>query len=224
MKKYLAVLTVLGIIAFGLVSFAQDKPASSQKPGQQAQVPGGPGERLKTWLNLTPDQETKLKEFQKARQDEMTSFRDQMKKMRDELGPLMKDSKAEANKINGLIDQITKLQAERMKKGVQNGRNFEKIFTPEQLEKLKNVRGGLRGFGLGLGMGLGMRGPGIGPGPGMRGQGQMGPGMQRGMGRMGMGPMGQSMRGGMGPMNRMRALGQRLRFLRRWGFRPGWRW
>ncbi len=238
MKKYLAILTVIGIIAFGFLSFAQEKPAPQPKPGQQAAAPGGPMQRLKNWLNLTPDQETKLKEFQKARQDEQKAFGDQMKKLRDELAPLMKDSKSDTNKINGLIDQTTKLQADRMKKGVLNERNLEKIFTPDQLEKVKNARTGMRGLGMGLRMGLGMRGAGMDPGamtgPGMRGgagqmgrgqmgMGQMGPGVRGGMG-FGRGPGMMNGRGAMGPMNRLRDLGRRLRTLRRWGFWRGLGW
>jgi Spy/CpxP family protein refolding chaperone len=246
MKKYLAVLTVIGILAFGFISFAQEKPAPPAKPGQQAAAPAGPMQRLKNWLNLTPDQESKLKEFQKARQDEQQAFGDQMKKLRDELAPLMKDSKSDTNKVNGLIDQISKLQADRMKKGVLNERNLEKVFTPDQLEKLKNTRTGLRGLGMGLQMGLGMRGMGMGPGAmGQMGRGQMGPGMrggagQMGRGQMGMGQMGPGMRGGMGfgrgagmmngrgamgpMMNRLRALVQRIRQMRRSGFWRGLGW
>lgn len=227
MKKYLAVLTVIGIIAFGFISFAQEKPAPPAKPGQQAAAPAGPMQRLKNWINLTPDQEAKLKEFQKARQDEQKAFGDQMKKLREELAPLMKDSKSDTNKVNGLIDQVTKLQADRMKKGVLNERNLEKIFTPDQLEKLKNARTGLRGLGMGLRMGLGMRGAGMEPGAmgrmgrGQMGMGQMGPGMRGGMG-FGRGPGMMNGRGAMGPMmNRLRALVQRIRQLRRGGFWRG---
>ena len=117
MKKYLAVLTVIGIIAFGFISFAQEKPAPAPKPGQQAAAPAGADAEAEE-LGLTPDQEAKLKEFQKARQDEQKAFGDQMKKLRGELAPLMKDSKSDTNKVNGLIDQITKLRADRSRKAL----------------------------------------------------------------------------------------------------------
>jgi Spy/CpxP family protein refolding chaperone len=235
MKKSLAVLTVIGLLGFGFFAFAQNKPAPSPqaKPGQQAPGPNGPMQRLKAWLNLTPEQVTKLQDFRKANQEGQKAFQDQMKKLRDELGPLMKDSKSDQNKINGLIDQVAKLSADRIKRGYQNARNLEKIFTPDQLDKLKRVGGVLQGFGMGLRQGLGMRGAGQG-----RGFGQ-GPGMRGGMGRQGMGQMAPGMRGGMGMgpgrgmmnqpgamnrMNRLRMLGQRIRMLKGFGFLWGLGW
>ena len=80
---------------------------------------------------------------------------------------------------------------------------FEKILTPEQVEKLQKLREQRERFGRGMGgpamRGQGMRqfgtgGPGIG-GRGMGGYGMRGPGMAGpGMGRFGMGAPG--MRGG----------------------------
>jgi Spy/CpxP family protein refolding chaperone len=127
MKKYVAVLTVIGLFGLGLVAFAQDKtaPTPPAKPGRQAPGQNGPMERLKNWLNLTPEQVTKLQDFRKANQDGQKAFRDQMTKLRQELGPLMKDAKSDRNKINGLVDQVAKLAADRMKRGIQNARSLE---------------------------------------------------------------------------------------------------
>ena len=58
---------------------------------------------------------------------------------------LMKDPKANAARIDGLIDGMSKLRADRLKAAIRTRGEFEKIFTPEQLEKMKAHRGGLPG-------------------------------------------------------------------------------
>lgn len=196
MKKYFAALTILGFLFLSVGGFAQQPPAKQEKPAAQAQKVPLAG--LKEFLQLTPDQEAKIKEMQKARQEDQKSFREQMQKLRGELAPLLKDSKADQNKINGLVDQIAKLGAERTKKVLANRNPMQKILTPEQLEKLKNapprmrarsgLAGGMPGMGPGMGGGGMMMQPGMGQGAG-RGGMMMRPGMGRGMG---MGPMGRT--------------------------------
>ena len=187
MKKYFAVITILGFLFMSVGGFAQQPPAKEEKPAQGAPAQRGPMAHLKDFLQLTPEQEAKLKEMQKARQEAQTAFRDQMRKLRGELAPLLKDPKADQNKINGLVDQIAKLGAERTKKALADRNPLQRILTPEQLEKLKNAPPRMRGLG---GM-MGLRpGQGAGMGPGRMGamRGRM---MQSdlGMGR-GMLPMG----------------------------------
>ena len=176
MKKYFATIAIIVLFAFGLSAFAQEKtppPAKPDKPAAQ-----GPLGRVKEALQLTPEQETKLKEFAKARQEENKAFNEQMKKMRTDMQALRNDPKADPNKVNGLIDQMFKFQADRAKAQFKNQKDREKIFTPEQLEKMKNgrqmlMRGGMRGGfmggfmpgrmggpgGMGFGRGMMMRGP-----------------------------------------------------------------
>ena len=184
MRKYFAVLTILGFLFLSAGTFAQQPPAKPEKPAKPAPAQQGPQANMKDFLQLTAEQESKLKDMQKTRQEEQKAFRGQMQKLRGELAPLLKDPKADQNKINGLVDQIAKLGADRTKKVLANRNPLQKILTPEQLEKMKNAPPRMMGRGGMMG-GRGME-------PGMQGQGQgMGPGMNRGMGQ-GMGPgMGQ---------------------------------
>ncbi len=165
MKRYAVIAALVALVAFGSAAFAQDKPA--EKPKIAAPAAPAPMARMKDALQLTPEQQAKLQEFQKARQAENQAFGDQMKKLREEMQALRQADKPESAKMNGLIDQIFKLQAERAKAGIKNAQEREKIFTPEQLEKMKNGRMGMRGPGQGMapGMGMGMR---MQPGMGMR--------------------------------------------------------
>jgi Spy/CpxP family protein refolding chaperone len=215
MKKYLTALTILGFLFMSAGVSAQQPAAKQEKPAKPAPAQRGPLANLKDFLQLTPDQEAKLKDMQKVRQEEQKAFRDQMQKLRGELRPLLNDQKADQNKINGLIDQIAKLGADRTKKVLANRNPLQKILTPDQLEKLKNAPPRMMGRGM-----MGGRGMGQGIGPmgqrGMMGGRGMGLGMgQRGMMmRPGMGPgWGQGM--GMGPQGR-RGLGMQIRaFVRR---------
>lgn len=216
MRKCLTALTIIGFLFLTVGGSAQQPPAKPEKPAKPAPGPQGPLANLKDFLKLTPEQEAKLKDFEKARQGEMKAFREQMQKLRGELNPLVKDPKADQSKINGLIDQISKLNADRMKKGLANRNPLQKILTQEQLDKLNQVRGRMmrqgmmmrgRGMGMGRGMGSGrgqlmQRGRFMGP----RGQQFMGPG-QRGFGGRGM----------MGPGS-----GRTWRLMRRPGMWPGW--
>jgi Spy/CpxP family protein refolding chaperone len=220
MKKSLIGLIALGLLCGGLVLSAQERPAPAPRvkaapaaPGQRGPIPL---ERLKNALGLTDDQVAKLQEQRKAQQEGQKAFRDGMQKLRGELAPLLRDPKADPNKVNGLFDQIAKLGADRSKKLFAERQGLAKILTPEQLAKLQNLRGRAAGP-----MGPGMMGPGM-----RRGMGQMGRGMMMGPrgGRM-MGPglgMRQGMRGGMGMgvrprMNARPGLrGRILRWFRGW--------
>ncbi len=200
MRKCLAALTIMGFLFLTVGVYAQQPPAKPEKPAKPEPGPRGPLANLKDFLKLTPEQEAKIKDMQKARQDEQKAFRDEMQKLRGELNPLLKDPKADQNKINSLVDQIAKLGADRTKKVLANRNPLQKILTPEQLEKLKNAPARMMG-GRGRGPGMqGMRqgmGPGMGRGmgPGMHQRMRPGLGMGRGMGMGFMGPQGFRGRG-----------------------------
>ncbi len=92
------------------------------------------------YLDLTSDQKAKLEEFWKARQEERKAFLDQMEKFRTELGELRKDPQANEKKIDALIDEMFKLRAGRLKSSFKHQAEVKKIFTPEQQEKLTELR------------------------------------------------------------------------------------
>jgi Spy/CpxP family protein refolding chaperone len=161
MKRYFGKIMVMALIAafvFASFSYAQDETA----PARQKQPGATVGGDWRNALNLTPDQETKLKAFREARQKESQDFREEMRKMQTELRDLTKDPKADLKKVDGLIDEMSKLRASRQKASFRNREEMKKIFTPEQLEKMQNVGGRLNrpgrmmgrgGFGPGMGMG-----------------------------------------------------------------------
>jgi len=226
MKKYFVTIAIVALAAFALSAFAQDKAAALAPAQPDKQVAGRPLARVKEALQLTPEQEARMKEFRKAREEENKAFTEQMKKVRTDMQALQKDDKADPNKVNGLIDQMFKLQADRAKSQFKNRKDMEKIFTPEQLQKIKSrggmglgsdrmggfmpgSMGGRGGMGMRMGMRMGM-GMGMGRGTMMRGPMmrfgmRMGRMMQRFMprgGRPGIGAMGRPFGPGRGMMMR----------------------
>ena len=220
MKKYLAGLMILGLLGGGIFLAAQEKPAPAPKPKAAPAAPAQRGqmplERLKNALGLSDEQVAKLQESRKAQQEAQKAFRDEMQKLRGELAPLLRDPKADPNKVNGFFDQIAKLGADQAKKGYAGRQGLAKILTPEQMTKLQNLGGrGMGPMGMGLGMRQGMPPLGRGQMMGPRGGMMMRPGMGQ---RMGMGMRGGSGMGlGRGQMMRP---GLRLRLLR---WLRGWR-
>ncbi len=169
MKNYRMVIGSIAVIFL----FALLSPVLYSQPDQRAPL-------REDRLNLTPEQKTKLEEFRKARQEENEAFFEQMRKMRTDLREMMKDPQANEKKIDGLIDEMSKLRADRMKRSLRNSQEMKKIFTPEQLEKMKDMR-----------MRMGRRAMRFGAFQGPRGMRRMGPGR-------GMRP-GRFFRRGMGP-------------------------
>jgi Spy/CpxP family protein refolding chaperone len=153
-------LAVVLSVVFVTAQETQAPPPAGKKPAAKL----APGEAL----GLTPEQEKSLEEFRKARREEGRAFRDEMMKVREEMRELAKDPKANQAKIDALIDRSAQLRAGREKAAFRNRAERDKIFSPEQLEKMKAFRGrlmgrpGLAGPGrMGLGR-VGMRGPGLG--------------------------------------------------------------
>jgi len=148
-----------------------------QAPAQRGKTPAEKM-RPRQALGITPEQEKALEEFRKARMEEDKSFREEMTKIHTDMRELAKDPKANQGKIDALIDKTAELRAGREKAAFRNRAERDKIFTPEQLEKMKSFRGrlrdrpGLAGRGrMSFGR-MGFRGPGMGrfrePGIGMR--------------------------------------------------------
>jgi Spy/CpxP family protein refolding chaperone len=132
-------------------------PAAYERPGRML---------AREALDLTPDQEKALAEFRKARTGERRAYRDEMSGTREEMRGLAADPEANRAKIEALIDRASRLRAEHEKAAFRHRADRDKIFTPDQREKMKAFRESLatrRGFaGRGtLGIGRpGFRGPG----------------------------------------------------------------
>jgi len=146
--------TTLFLIGFAF-AFAQAPAAKPTQPAQPMQpAPGGPGERLARFLDLTPEQATKLTEIRKAMRADRQAFREEMSKLRPQLREALRDPKADTKSVDGLIDQMSQLRAARLKSTVQSLRSMKNVLTPEQFEKFQEMRSRMawrRGFNRGFG-------------------------------------------------------------------------
>jgi Spy/CpxP family protein refolding chaperone len=152
MNKRLMTTMVTAILAFGLIALAQDKPAAPAKPDRPQMAPM----RGMDDLGITPEQEAKLEAHRKAAIEQQKAFAEQMKKIREEMQALRKDGAApDLAKQEGLIDKMFKLRADQAKATARNRVERDKIFTPEQLEKMKNRRDMIMDEGMGMMRGRG---------------------------------------------------------------------
>ena len=136
-----AVAALLAAAILGPLIAAQDPPPPPGRPG--------PRGRAIAELGLTPDQVKALGEFRKARMNERQAFREEMGRLRGEMRGLIGDPNANQAKIDKLIDQRAKLRADREKGALRARAERNKIFTPEQREKInafRSARPGRMGF------------------------------------------------------------------------------
>ncbi len=140
---------------------AQQSQAPREKP--RAEARSLRQEMVRDLFNITPEQEKKLQELREAGRKDRQAYRDEMLRTRGERRELMKDSRANAAKIDQLIDSRARLRADREKRAFRSREELRKVFTPEQLRKIDKYRGLIRerfaaGEARRWGMGPGTRG------------------------------------------------------------------
>jgi Spy/CpxP family protein refolding chaperone len=122
-------------------------------PGWQ----GGPGAgkgagRWAAELNLTKEQQDKLVELRKRQWEETKPLRDEMYQKRQEMRQLFANPATDDTTILDKQKQMNALQQKMQEKMVQFKLEQRKVFTPEQLNKMKDLP---QGFGKGRGFGKG---------------------------------------------------------------------
>ena len=135
-----AAAALLTAVVLAVFVAAQTPPPRPGRPGPRAARAQAIAD-----LGLTPDQVKALGEFRKARMNERLAFREEMGRFSGEMRALAGDPQANQAKIDKLIDQRARLRAER-EKGVLRARaDRDKIFTPEQREKINAFRSARQG-------------------------------------------------------------------------------
>jgi Spy/CpxP family protein refolding chaperone len=135
MKRYVLFMTlILFFLSFTIFPpNAQGQEAKKPEKKVSRDFPSG----WEDFLDLTPEQKSKLEEFRKKRQEERKESMENMWAVRKELRELMRDPEANEKKILGIYDQLTKLRSNRFEKFVRHRKEIKKILTPEQWEKLE---------------------------------------------------------------------------------------
>jgi Spy/CpxP family protein refolding chaperone len=118
---------------------AQEPPQPGRHAGRR------PGRaRLRAELGLTPEQVQALGLFRQGRREEQRAFRGEMVKLREEMRGFRRDPRADPARMDALIDRSVKLRADRQKQAFRARAERDKIFTPDQLEKIRAFRSGYR--------------------------------------------------------------------------------
>ena len=134
MKRYVLFMTlILFFLSFTIFPpNAQGQEAKKSEKKVSRDHPSGWAD----FLDLTPEQKSKLEEFRKKRQEDRKESMENMRAVRKELRELMRDPEANEKKILGIYDQLAKLRSNCFKRFVQHRKEIKKILIPEQWEKL----------------------------------------------------------------------------------------
>lgn len=139
----LAILIGALVIALPLFACGRNDDEYCGKGRGQMGLTGG----LYNIPNLTSEQTSKIQKLQLNFQKEMLKSRTNLQTKQLELQTLL-DENAEQKKIDAKIDEIAKIRAELMKKGISHRGEVRKILTDEQKAYFD-----LRSFGSGYGNG-----------------------------------------------------------------------
>lgn len=134
MRKYVS-LTVLAafLSLIFLPSFVHGQ--ASERPSRKARVESPPAKR--DILGLTPEQKTKLEELKKLEREKQKAHFESMRKVQLEMRKMMRDPESNEEAILKLYDQMSALRTEQFKNSLLRRKEYRKILTPEQIEKLE---------------------------------------------------------------------------------------
>ncbi len=157
MKKTLVALGLVAVMFMG-VSYVYARgpgfgPGPGTGPGPGAGSGNCPG--CGGALNLTPEQQTQMRELQQKHYNEMAPLREEMFNLRQELRALWAKPNADTRCIQDKTEQMSQLRDQMQDKMVEHRLEARKLLTPDQISAMgagpgKGGRGG-RGFGPGRG-------------------------------------------------------------------------
>lgn len=150
LAKMTAVLMVAGLMAAGPVAYAEspaDNPGDGpgmEQPGAGDEGPGGgPGfqhrgpKAFMKDLNLTPEQQAKVKAQFEAKRESTKALREQMKAKMQALHEEISKSGTKRADVNGLISEINGLKGQMFSGMVDGVFAMKEILTPEQFAKMQ---------------------------------------------------------------------------------------
>ena len=167
MKKFYVTIGLLALMALATASLAVGPgPDAGTNPGQAGGGPGwqkGPGAglggghgRMASYLNLSKEQQDALRALRKQQWEELKPLRDQMSQKRQEMRDLYTNPATNDATIIAKQKELNLLRQQMQDKAVQFRLQHRRIFTPEQLTKLKEMpyghgKGACSGHGRGWG-------------------------------------------------------------------------
>jgi len=153
MKKG-SILSKLSILAILLVlsgsAFAQRGQRNQRVPADKARMAMKEGRtRIEAVLDLSDEQKEEMRSLRADHQKEMRYQHSLINEKNARLRTLMSAPEHDKDAIEMVIDDISGLKGELMKKQIANKEEMKSILSPEQLEKIESL-----GFGNGRRQGL----------------------------------------------------------------------
>lgn len=143
MRKIITVLLVALLMAPLASSFAGEcgYPAQFEEDHEARRAKFAEKmDKLSEELNLTPEQRQQMKEHHQASREEMRSLREKMKENRKALAEELKKENPDRRNINRIASQMKEVQGEIIDQRIDNFLEMKKILTPEQYQKLSEIR------------------------------------------------------------------------------------
>jgi len=91
-------------------------------------------------LNLTPEQQEKIKNQQTANKERWTELRNKLRDKRSELKKELENPQINKDRVNVLVAEIKALMGEELDQRVDNIIFMKEILTPEQFKKLQEKK------------------------------------------------------------------------------------
>lgn len=154
MKTRLTLLTLLVFVAGS--AFAQQKDGQQRpmrdgdRPRYEQREPGQGFDKMAERLDLSADQKAKIEALQTPHMKKMLASKNLINEKQAQKNTLMSADKPDLNKINALIDDIAKLEADSQKEVAAHRLQVRALLNDTQKVKFDSMqqRGG-KGFGRG---------------------------------------------------------------------------
>ncbi len=160
MKKIVSVILFSAFFAFALVPFAVAASAAEDQTGGPAPTPQfsergkggfhgpefGPHDgrgRLEQMINrlgISPDQKKQIRALYTNFRDKTRKLRTDLLSFKDEKKTMMLSGKVDQQKLAQIDDQIWKAKSELLKERLKLGRDRLALLTPDQIEKISEMK------------------------------------------------------------------------------------
>ena len=148
-KYWLIALAVALVLTLGLVAFAQAAPQGGMKGphgrgGQGPEMGMGFGpemhfQKMVARLNLTPDQQEKIKSITKAQFDQNKGQRATVSAAHEALAKELFKDQSNPAEIQKQVSILQQDQTQRMAQWVQTAQEINKILTPDQRAEVQKM-------------------------------------------------------------------------------------
>jgi Spy/CpxP family protein refolding chaperone len=134
LAKIVAVLTVTGLMAAGPVAYAEHK---GDNPDGGKGYHHGEGKEFMKELNLTPEQNEKLKAQREAKRENSKAAREQIKVKMQALHEIISKPGTKRADVDGLVNEVNTIKAQMFAQRIDGLFAMKEVLTPEQFAKMQ---------------------------------------------------------------------------------------